>query len=499
GSQIPRQTPKQFEQTIRDDLQQRLIPVQIARSAFVTKAEMEGLLKLIGEKRDVSIVLLPTPALDGGAVGSAEIQSWYRDHPKDYRAPETVTLEYVDIDGNALPGAAVADEAALRARYEQEKARFVEPDQRLTSHILIRVDKNATPAQQKAAEQKAAQLAAQANQPGADFAALAHANSDDTGSKAGGGDLGWVQKGVMAAPFEQALFAMKAGEIRGPVKTEFGWHVLQLRDIKTGKQVPFEQAREDLASEQGTVDRERTFNDITGKLVDQVLKNPSALAPAAHSVGLSVQKIGPIARGAATGIAANPAVQRAAFSETLIQDGTVSDAIEIGPSHSVLIRVVDHTTERPLPLAQVATRVVDAIRADRGAKATAAIADGMIAAMRKGQSLQTLATARGLTPTDVPNVQRGMPVPDQKSVEAYFETPAPAAGKVSPGKVVASDGRTVVFAISKTIPGDPNAAPPQQRQALQQQLSGMNGEDDAMNLVKALRQRMKITVAEQRL
>jgi peptidyl-prolyl cis-trans isomerase D len=499
GSQVPPQTPKQFEQGLRESLQQALIPSQLAESAFVTSSEIDRLLKLVGEKRDVSFVVLPPPAPDTAAVSGAEVQKWYQAHASEYRAPEMVTIEYVDIDGNSLPAAPVADDAALRARYEQEKARFVEPDQRLVSHILVQVDKDADAVAQKAAEQEATQLAAQAKQPGADFAALARASSDDTGSKAAGGDLGWIQKGVMDASFDQEVFAMAAGEIRGPVKTDFGWHVLQLREVKAGTQVPFEQAREELAREQGTVDRERAFNDLTGKLVDQVYKNPSALAPAARAVGLPVQKLGPFSRESATGIAASPAVQRAAFSEALVQDGTVSDIIEIAPNHSVLIRVLEHSPERALPLAQVGPRVVAAIRADRTTKAATAAADAMVAALRKGEALQALAAARGLEATDVPGVQRGMPVPDEAASEAYFETPAPAAGKVSPGKVVNADGRAIVFAVSKVVPGDPKQAPPQQRQALQQQLAEMAGNDDAMGLVKAMRKRMKITVAEDRL
>ena len=106
----------------------------------------------------------------------------------------------------------------------------------------------------RTAEQKAAQLATQAKAPGADFAALATTNSDDTGSKAAGGDLGWVSKGMMVGPFESALFAMKAGEISAPVKTDFGWHVIQLREVKSGSQETFEQAREALAREQAEAD-----------------------------------------------------------------------------------------------------------------------------------------------------------------------------------------------------------------------------------------------------
>lgn len=503
ASQGPARSPREFEQLVREGLQQSLVPTQIAQSAFVTPSELDRLLKLLGERRDVAFAILPPPAPDTAPISAAEIQRWYATRSAEYRAPETVTLEYVEIDGSTLPATAAPEEAALRLRYQQEQARFSAPEQRLASHILIRVEQGAAAAVEQAAKQKAAQLAAQAKQPGADFAALARAGSDDTGSKAGGGDLGWIEKGVMAKPFEDALFAMQPGEIRGPVKTEFGWHVLQLREIKTGQQVPFEQAREQLAREAAETERERAYNELTGKLVDQVLKNPTTLAPAARTVGLPVRTIGPISRNAARspdgGIAANPAVLRAAFSETLIQDGTVSDLIEIAPNRSVLIRVAQHTQARTLPLAQVSQRVIAAIRGDRAARAAATTADALVAELRAGKGLAELAAARGLVYSDVPAVPRGAPVPDAAAGEAMFAVPAPMAGKVSAGKVALADGRTVVFAVGRVIAGDPTQATPPQREQLKEQLAQLRGNDDTQSLRSALRKRLKITVVEERL
>ena len=500
ASQVPAMTPRGFEQRVREGMQQSLVATQVAGSAFVTQSELDRLMKLIGERRDVSFVVLPPPAADTAAVSDAEIQKWYDTHKSEYHAPETVAIEYVDIDASALPATPVADEAALRARYEQEKARFVEPEQRRASHILVTVESGANAAAQKAAEEKAAKLAAEARQPGADFAALARASSDDTGSKDNGGDLGWIaHDGGMAKPFEDALFAMKAGDVSDPVKTDFGWHVIKLYEVKTGKQTAFEDARAELEREQGEVDRERSFNELTGKLVDQVLKNPTSLVPAARSVNLPVQKLGPFARGAGTGIAANQAVVRAAFSESLVQDGTVSDPIEIGPGHSVVIRVTQHTPERAQALAQVRDRVVAEIHGDRMQKAAQAEADAMIARLGSGETLAALASAKNLTAQDVPNVPRQAPVPEIAATEAYFGVAPPAAGKVSPGKAVLGDGRMVVFAVTKVTPGNPKEASEQERTTLQQQLAQLAGNEDATGLLKTLRKRMKITVAESRL
>jgi peptidyl-prolyl cis-trans isomerase D len=499
ASQVPQRTPRQFEQLLRDDLQQSLVPSALAQSGFATATEVDRLLRLLGEKRDVAFALMPAPAPDASAVSAAEIQRWYDAHPADYRAPESVVLEYVDIDGSQMQPPP-ADDTVLKQRYEQEKARFAEPEQRLASHILVKVDKGADPAAQAAAKARADQLAAQARAPGADFAALARASSDDTGSKEAGGDLGWVGKDVMAKPFEDALFAMQQGDIVGPVKTDFGWHVIPMREIKQGRQTPFEQVREQLAGEQADADRERMFNDLTGKLVDQVYRNPTSLGPAARAANLPVQRSGTLVRGAnAGGIFANPAVQRAAFSEALVQDGTVSDPIEIGQNHSVLIRVVDHQPERVLPLAQVSARVIGAVRRDRAGKAAVAAADALLAEVRGGKSFNDAAGARQLAASEVPALPRGLPMPDAKANEAMFAAPAPKAGKSTLGKVVLDDGSIVVYQVRKVIPGDIKEATTAQRTALQQQLGQVGGNDDVSALVKALRKRMRITVAESRL
>ncbi|MFL6592924.1 MAG: SurA N-terminal domain-containing protein [Luteimonas sp.] len=499
ASQVPARTPRQFEDDVRQSLQQGLIPTEVSASAFATPAELQRMMKLLGEKRDVSYAIMPAPAPDTAPITAAEIQRWYDTHSNDYRAPETVTLEYVDIDDKTLPAAAPSDDATLRQRYDEEKSRFVEPEQRLASHILVKVDANATPAQQEAAKGKAARLAEQAHQPGADFAALARANSDDTGSKASGGDLGWVAKGVMVKPFEDALFAMQAGQVSAPVKSQFGWHVIQLREVKAGKQVPFEQAREQLAREQADSDREHAFNEITGKLVDQVNKNPTSLAPAARLVNLPVQRSTPFARGQGSGVLANPAVQRVAFSESMIEDGTVSDPIEVEPGHSVLIRVAEHAAARQLPLAEVSQRVVAAIRGDRATRAAAAAADKLVAQVAHGATLKDAAAAQQLPVTDMAAIPRGTPVPDAAAVEAMFRAPPPAAGRSSPGKVALADGRVVVFAVSRVIPGNPAEATAEQKLGLQQQLAQLAGAVDVDALIASLRKRIRVTVAEDRL
>ncbi len=489
------QTPRQFQEVVREDLVQTVVPNGIANSAFVTKSEVDRMLRLLGETRAVRYAVLP-PSQDAAPVAAADIERWYRDHAAAFRAPESVTIEVLDVDAAQLPPPAAPDEATLRERYAQEQAKFGGGEQRMVSHILVK--------EGPGAEQKAAGLAAKAKAAGADFAALARANSDDAGSKASGGDLGLIQKnGAMVKPFEDAVFAMQAGEVRGPVKSDFGYHVIQVREIRAGQQKPFEEVRDQLLTEQAETDRERAFNELLGRIVDEVNKNPTALAPAATLAKVPVRTLGPLTRapraGDADPVTSNPALLRAAFAERAIQDGEVSEPIELSPTRSVLLRVKSHAPERPLPLAQVRDRVIAAVRADRAAKASTAAADAALAQLRGGKALADLASERGWEYTDVPTLLRGQPVPDPDANEAMFAAPAPAAGRASFGKAVRAGGGAVLFAIDKVVPGNPAEASPQQRVGLQSQLAQVAGSDDATALVRGLRKAMQIDVAEDRL
>ncbi|MDQ3617520.1 MAG: peptidylprolyl isomerase [Pseudomonadota bacterium] len=497
ASQVPPQTPREFERFVRENLQKSLAATGIGASSFVTTSEMDRLVRLMGERRDASLLMLPPPAPDTAAVSAAEIQAWYAANTADYRAPESVTIEYVELNAETMPAPPVADEVMLRQRYEQEQSRFLAQEERLASHILVRVEEGADATAQAAAEAKATQLAAQARAPGADFAALARTSSDDTGSSASGGDLGWIGKGMMPGPFENALYALQSGQISAPVKTDFGWHVIQLRQLKSGAQESFEEARDVLAQEQAVADRERSFNELSSKLLDLVYRNPSSLAPAARELNLPVQTLGPFTRASGEGIAATPAVKRLAFSEALIQDGTASDPIEIGPGHSVMIRVVAHTPETVQPLVQVRDRVIAEVRTDRARKAANQRADALLARLRGGETLETLATAEALpAPETVPDVPRGTPLPEPVVTEAIFAAATPAANRLTSGKAVLSDGRTVLFVVSKVTPGDASTIDAQQRAMLQEQFAQISGIDDMRALSSALRQRMKIKVVE---
>lgn len=498
AAEQPPLSPSEFDARIRDGLRTNLIPSGISDSAFVTNSEIDTLLRLLGERRDVNFVMMPMPEADTAPVTEAQIKAWYDAHRSDFRQPETVQLEYVEVDGSTLPKPA-SDEAALRRLYQEQIAKYASPEQREVSHILVQVPANASAADKKAAEARANKLAAEARAAGADFAALARANSDDSGSKAKGGDLGWIGKTDMPGPFADAAFAMQAGEVRGPVKSDFGWHIIKVNQIRPAVQRSFEEVRGELEHELVDGAQERAFNDLIGKLVDEVLKAPTSLEPAAKALGLTVQTTPVFSRAGAAGIASNPKVLRAAFTDTLMQDRTASDPIEIGPGKSVIIRVIEHTPERALSLSASRQAVIAAIHADRRQRAATAAADALLAAARS-KGLAAAANDAKLPMVGANGIQRGVttPILSQQAVEILFNQPPPEGNAPRLGKALVGD-KYMVFAINATHAPDIGQATAQQRAMVREQMEADAGEMARKAYLRTLRARYTIKVAEDRL
>jgi peptidyl-prolyl cis-trans isomerase D len=255
-----------------------------------------------------------------------------------------------------------------------------------------------------------------------------------------------------------------------------------------------------LAQEQAELDRERAVNELMTRAVDQVYKNPNNLDGVASETGLEVRKLGPVTRASSEGVLANPAVKRAAFDEVRIQDGTISDPIELAPGHSVLVRVAGHTPESARPLDQVRDDVAAAIRADRAREAAKARAEALLARLRGGETLDALAEAEEQpAPQPMPGVMRGMPIPDIAVNQAMFATAVPQDGKPTPGMALLDDGSVVLFTIDAVTPGDIATISAEERRMLEDQLRQVAGMEDVKAYTTGLRKGMDVTVFEENL
>ena len=493
-------TPRGFEERVRRDMLLQALPSQLVATGFVTGDYVSRYLALRDQTRSFAWVELPVPAAEAiGEITDAQVQTWFDEHADQYVSPETVALEYVEIDPAKVEVPVTADEQTLRDRYEEQKARYIEAEQRLASHILVKVAADADADAVKAAQAKAADLAAKARAAGADFAALAKENSDDPGSKNSGGDLGWVEKGIFEPAFETALFAMQPNAISDPVKTAEGWHVIQLREVKAETGKPFEAVRDELQKEYLDGERERIVSELAGKLVDVVYRDPSTLATASSELNLPIQKTEAFTRAGGTGIAANPKVAEAAFSEQVLVDGQASDPIEIAPGHQVVIRVAEHVPAAPRKLEEVREAVRAAIVADRMGKAAKAAADAGLAELQGGKTLEAFATDMQLEVKTADAVGRTGVTVNAAVLQQVFKLPHPAEGKPTLGIADMTADRYALVSLTAVQDGDPAKTEAEARTAMLEQLSQGLGGAEANAFVQALRKTTPIEVIEERM
>jgi peptidyl-prolyl cis-trans isomerase D len=492
-----RKTPEMFESEVRADLAAQLIPSAINASTAIPTADAERFLALRLQRRDLRYVVLPPPAAPDTTVTDAQIDAYYKAHLADYTDPERVSVKYIEVNGADLASASAPSEDELRKRYVDEKQRFVQPEQRLVSHILIDVPANATPEQQKAALAQANAIAARATPE--DFAELARKDSQDLGSRRQGGDLGWLEHGVANAAFESAMLALKKGEISKPVLSPEGYHIIWLRDVRSGDAKPFEEVRDTLVKEATAADRDRLYNDVAGKLSDNTYQNPSSLEPAAEALKLPIKETPLFSRAGGEGIAANAKVISAAFSDDVLAQGNNSGLIDLGGDHSVVIRVDKHLPSTPRPLADVRDSVRSNILDERVAAQAKAQAEALLARLQKGDAMDKVAADSKAEVTTVKDALRVQPDLPPAIRDRAFLLPHPVEGKAQYAAVDMDKGVYAVLALDKVQPGDLSGVTADQRESLRQQMAQAYGAEATSELIGILRARTEIRINQERL
>ncbi|MEO8460465.1 MAG: SurA N-terminal domain-containing protein [Dokdonella sp.] len=484
-----------FEERVRQDLASRELPMQINSTSFVTEARIDNYLRLRDQLRDARVLKLDKPVPTDATIADTDIEKYYEAHKSEFMRPEQVAVDYVELDAPKLDVNLTPDDATLKERYEKEKSRFVASEQRLTSHILIKVSGKGGPEDQKSALAKAQALVSEAR-GGKDFAGLAKQSSDDLGSKAQGGDLGWLEKGLTDPAFDDALFAMKKGDISDPVLSSEGYHIIDLRDLRPGSTRSFEEVKPELTREYADSERERVYNETAGRLIDLTYQDPSSLESAAKELHLKVQKSELFGREDGTGIAANPKVAQAAFSDSVLVQGNNSDPVELGPNHVVVLRIATRKPTEVKPLAEVRTAIHDRMLAERVAAQAKSHADALFARLEKGETLEALAAEVKGKVDDQKGIGRQAATLDGALVQAIFAMPKPTAGKPDDKLVPLADDSYALVQLDKVADSDPAKLDATARESARTQLTQGQGNTAALEFVAALRKATEIKINE---
>ena len=482
-------TTASFREDVRRRLQIAQVQAAISASSFATPAEIERAQALQNQEREVSWAVIDPASLEAAITPDEKaIADYYAKNPQRFMTPETVTLKYVELEVANMGADVVVNDDVLRAEYEQQKERFVEPERRHARHILVNVGQGADEA---AARKKADDLLAKAKAPGADFAALARQHSEDAGSAQQGGDLGWLERSFFTGPLSDAVFSMQSNEIRGPVRSEFGYHIVRLEGIEAGKQKTFEQAREELATEYRTAQAEKQFTERQETLAVSAFENIDNLDAAAKDVEATVQTVPGFQRNAGGGpFASNPEIIAAAFSERVL-GGENSEPIELEPGHVVVLRSEDHKKSAQRPLAEVREEIVRAVKRE-GAEALAkSRGEAALAKLKAGTPWKAVVDELKIATQGPKFVTRTDPDLPEGLRQAVFSSTKPAQAPVYDG--VAMPSGYGLFALSSVRVGA-TAQTPDQRQMLVRQVEGGIAQGEVMGYIEELRRQAEIDI-----
>jgi peptidyl-prolyl cis-trans isomerase D len=493
-------SPKQFENQMRSQFVVSQLPQNISMSSIVTPAELSTFVALRDQGRTFSAVMVPAVPLEiPPTFTEQEITEWYETNADEFQSEEQVIVEYVELDATFLPLGEAPSEDYLRDEFEVQKARFISPEQRKVSHILIEVAQTADDATKETARQTAQDLTDRAR-AGEDFAELAKEYSQDQGSAGSGGDLGWVEPGVMVKAFENAMYELDLDNpISDPVETGFGWHVIDLKEIQESTGMSFEEARQQLIREYEDEESSRAFLEQADRLVDLIYEDPTTLESAALDMGLEVKQAGPFTRSGGDGIAANPEVVEAAFSDLVLLQESVSDPVTLDEGRLVMVKLLEHLPQATRPLDEVRDEIVNALTEQAARDRAEATANELLAAYQSEEGdIETLALVAELEYSYFDQIQRNALVPDNRLVTEVFQLSIPAEGQSIEAVLPSTDGFAVIQ-LEKVTDGviDEGAALAQQQYS--RILTNSNASQEATGLIKRLRSEADVKVFEDRI
>lgn len=451
----------------------------IENSEFMTPTELERVYSLVNEQRELRYAVLPADHFAAAVkIDDARIKAWYDAHASDYMTPESAKLKYVELRLDALTPQVTIKPEDLQAYYEKVKSRYSEPEKRHAHHILISI------AEPKDAKAEAAALA-RANQieadlkSGKDFADLAKKNSADPGSAAQGGDLGWADKSAFVGPFADALFAMQPGQVSDPVKTQFGYHIIRLDEIREAHVRAFNDVRAELETEYRKDQAAELFGDRQEQLQQRMEGGSTDLDALAKQFDMSGGEIADFTRTkGGPPLGGSPTLLAAVFNDDVLSGNRLGGPVAIAEDHLVVFKVLEHHAPAPQPLASVRDEIIAAIKKSESTVAAKAAADDAVKQLDGGASFDQLVKSLGVSSAPAAYIGRNDPqIPLQVRQEA-FQVPHPN-GKPVDRAVALDDGGAAVVAVTAVKAGASGVNPQNDAQTVSQYLG--RDRDGAMN------------------
>lgn len=479
-----------FEAKLRQDLTVQQLIQAVSESAIVSQASTQTLASIQFEERSISeTIIRPEHYSAQVSVADSAIKDDYDKNRQRFEIPLQIRAEYVVLSREALAEQTPVTQEEARSVYDKNANSYVLPEERRASHILIQSPKDAPEAAQKAAKAKIEAILQQVRKNPGDFAKLAKDRSEDPGSAAKGGDLGFFPREAMVKPFEDAAFSLKQDQISDIVQSDFGYHIIHLTGIKPGKTRSFEDVRDSIVSELKLAAATRKFAEAAETFSNMVYEQSDSLKPAAEKFKLQIQQTGLFDKrhpAAAGPLGTNEKMLSALFSEDALKNHRNTDAIEIAPNTLMAARVIEEKPAELRPFEAVKSEIEKKLKAEEASRLAVKEGEARLAKLVKGEKVDvSWAADRKIT-------RQPMPGLDPLAQRAIFK--ASVAKLPAYAGVGLADGSYALFRIAAVQSGAGKGANEQGVKALEGQLKQLTGAEDFNDFLMALRERYGVKI-----
>jgi peptidyl-prolyl cis-trans isomerase D len=482
-------TGPQFEARISRDLLMQTQLDPFTSGQIVSRTLTSRVAGILGESRSVRALVLPPQAFAAQVkTDDATLAAYYKAHADRYKAPDSVRLAYVVLSQAQMAQNMTASDEELHKYYDQHQSEFG-GEQRRASHILLVVPQGASAADQAKVKAEADALLKQLRANPASFDQLARTRSQDPGSAARGGDLGFFSRDAMVKPFADVAFGMKPGQISNVVKTQYGYHIIRLDAIK---QPDFASLKDDIAQRVKLQKAAGAFRAQSDTLAEVAYQQGDSLKGVETALKLTQQQSGWLTRQPSGNdpILSNPKVLAAAFSNDVLVKKHNSEPIDLGNNTQVVVRVVEHQPAHQLKLDDVRDAIKAELVSTEGAKLAAARGASLLATLKAGKDAgpQSWSQAHAISRRDT----AGLPPVDLQSIFSVGTGKLPAYAGVKH-----ATGEYVIYRIDQVIPAP--AVDATQRDQLAGVIGEMNANAQALDYLNALRKKFPVKAGKQQL
>lgn len=483
-----RMSSPEFVNRVRSALIMEQFQHTVTDSSFATNYDVESFFRIQNQQRGIKYLTVALPKLNEQPT-EAEQQAFYQEHQELFKLPDQVSVDYLELALDDIAKTVEVNDEKLKAYYQEQKALYATPERRKVSHILISItDKqDATAALAKAQEAKK-QL------QNKDFAALAAELSDDQASAKSGGDLGFINPGDLEKSFEDVALTLKSGEISEPVRSSFGYHLIKLTQLIPGEIKPFEAVKDELTKTYQKTQAENQFYQSGETLAQMSYENPDSLQTASDALGLSIKQTALFTRENGDGIASNPKVRDAAFSDDVLQ-GNNSSPVELAGDKVVVLHLHERKEATVKPFAEVKQEVISAILKQKAKQQADDTVIKIKARLLAGESIDAVATEQKLDVQTIENLVRTNPAFPLSVREAIFKAPKPQGDKPSIFTAEFSPNEKIVISLYLVKEGEMSEAEKKQMGDIRKKMSAAFGQADLNMLMESLLAEADVKIA----